>query len=107
MRIEVENEQIIARKKQEYEDLVKEMDEKGYEARLKKISIITANLFGVILLAIVGGISFGAYALIYGKSAIDYDKIEVESHDTSSFPCDRFKLKLYKEGNLSSCIIEV
>ena len=75
MRIEVENEQIIARKKQEYEDLVKEMDEKGYEARLKKISIITANLFGVILLAIVGGISFGAYALIYGKSAIDYDKM--------------------------------
>ena len=75
MRIEVENEQIIARKKQEYEDLVKEMDEKGYEARLEKISIITANLFGVIVMAIVGGISFGAYALIYGKSAIDYDKM--------------------------------
>lgn len=34
-------------------------------------------------------------------------KIEVESHDTSSFPCDSFKMRLYKEGNWSSCIIEV
>ena len=39
--------------------------------------------------------------------AIDYDKIVVESHDTSSFPCDRFKLKLYKAGNWSSYIIEI
>jgi len=74
MRIEVENEKIVARKKQEYEDLVKEMDEKGYEARLEKISIIAANVFGVVVMAIVGAVSFGAFALIYGKSALDYDK---------------------------------
>ena len=74
MRIEVENEQIVARKKQEYEDLVKEMDEKGFEARLEKISIITANVFGILVMFIIGGISFGAFALLYGKSALDYDK---------------------------------
>lgn len=75
MRIEVENEQIVARKKQEYEDLVKEMEAKGLEARLERISIITANVFGVLVMIIAGAIGYGAFYLVNGKDAFSYDKL--------------------------------
>ena len=39
--------------------------------------------------------------------SFEYDKIEVESHDSSSFPLEKFKLKLYKEENFSYHFIEV
>ncbi|MBR5973751.1 MAG: DUF3267 domain-containing protein [Clostridiales bacterium] len=70
MRIEVENDQIRARKKQEYEELVAEMDQKGMEARLEKISIVTANVFGVLVFFIVGAISFALFYLIHGREAL-------------------------------------
>ena len=75
MRIEYENEQIVARKKQEYEDLVNEMEAKGLEARLEKISIITANVFGVLVMIIAGAIGYGAFVLVNGKEALTYDKL--------------------------------
>lgn len=70
MRIEVENDEIRARKKQEYEDLVVEMDKKGFEARLEKISVLTANLYGIVLFFIAGFISFGIYVLVHGGDGV-------------------------------------
>ena len=75
MRIEVENEQIVARKKQEYEDLVKEMEAKGLEARLERISIITANVFGVLVMIISAAIGYGLFVLVNGKDAFDYSRL--------------------------------
>ncbi len=68
MRIEVENDKIRERKKQEYEDLVKAMDEKGYRAELEKISIVTANVVGILIFVIVGAIVFGINYLIRGNT---------------------------------------
>ena len=75
MRIEVENDAIRARKKQEYEDLEKEMDEKGYEDRLEKINIITANVFGIAVFIIVGAIAFYIYYLVNGNDGTDWNKV--------------------------------
>ena len=70
MRIEVENDAIRARKKQEYEELVAEMDVKGYEARLEKISVLFANIFGILVFVIVGGISACIYLFVNGNDSI-------------------------------------
>ena len=67
MRIEVENDRIRERKKQEYQDLVDEMDQKGFEANLEKISIKTANLFGIVLFILVSAITYPIYYLVNGK----------------------------------------
>lgn len=75
MRIEVENEQIVARKKQEYEDLVNEMEAKGLEARLERISIITANVVSILVMLIAGAIGYGLFFLIHGKDAFEYSKL--------------------------------
>lgn len=75
MRIEVENDAILARKKQEYEDLVSEMDAKGYEPRLEKISIIGANLFAVVVLVVIGSISVIAYVWVHGKESLYPEQI--------------------------------
>ena len=72
MRIEVENDAIRARKKQEYEDLVSEMDAKGYEARIEKINIVTANVFAMVLFVIVGAITFGINYTIRGNLFGDF-----------------------------------
>lgn len=71
-----------------------------------EITVLCSGLSDIFLLkkrGKYGCLNFEGKLLI----AIDYDKIEVESHDSSSFPCDSFKMRLYKEGNWSSCIIEV
>lgn len=70
MRIEVENEQIRARKKQEYIDLVTEMEAKGYQEHLEKISIVGANVFGILVFIVVGAIAAGLFLLIYGTDSI-------------------------------------
>lgn len=71
-----------------------------------EITVLCSGLSDIFLLkkeGKFGCLNFEGKLLI----AIDYDKIEVESHDTSSFLCDSFKMRLYKEGNWSNCIIEV
>ncbi len=75
MRIEVENEKIRERKKKEYSDLVEEMDKKGYEARLEKISVLGANIFGLAVMLFVGSVSFFFFILIQGDSAFDADHL--------------------------------
>ncbi|MBO4688934.1 MAG: DUF3267 domain-containing protein [Clostridiales bacterium] len=75
MRIEVENDAIRARKKQEYEDLVSEMDKKGMEARLEKISVLKANLYALLLLLIAGFIAYPIYVLVHGSDSISADNL--------------------------------
>ncbi|MBO4495820.1 MAG: DUF3267 domain-containing protein [Clostridiales bacterium] len=75
MRIEVENQKIRERKKQEYAELVEEMDKKGFEAKLEKISVLKANVYGLVLFFILAFASFGAYYLIYGKDSFDVGKV--------------------------------
>ena len=70
MRIEVENDQVRARKKQEYEDLVMEMDKNGYETRLEKISVLAANVFGLVVMFGLAAALYSLYILIYGKEAL-------------------------------------
>lgn len=75
MRIEVENDAVRARKKQEYEDLVSKMQSQGYEPRLEKISIVVANLFALVILAVVGSISFLIHVMVNGKANFFHDAI--------------------------------
>ncbi|MBR3058711.1 MAG: DUF3267 domain-containing protein [Clostridiales bacterium] len=75
MRIEVENDQVRARKKQEYEDLVMEMDKNGYETRLEKISVLAANVFGLVVMFGLAAALYPLYILIYGKEALSFQYI--------------------------------
>ena len=72
MRIEVENDQIRERKKKEYQDLVDEMAEKGFEANLEKISIKAANVFGIVLFLLVSAIVYPLYYLVKGTIDVAY-----------------------------------
>lgn len=75
MRIEVENDQIRERKKQEYEDLVKEMGEKGYAPKLEKISVVWANVFAMILFILVAIPTIIAFVWWNGKENFNGEKI--------------------------------
>jgi len=77
MRIEVENDQVRERKKKEYTELVEEMDKKGFEAKLEKISVLKANLYGIVLFFVLAVVSFGAFYLIYGKEYFNTAFIKV------------------------------
>ncbi len=75
MRIEVENDQIRARKKQEYEDLVAQKAEEGLEARLEKISVLAANLLGIAVMIVVAAISYPLFAAVNGADSINIDTV--------------------------------
>ena len=75
MRIEVENDQVRARKKQEYEDLVAEKEKEGFEARLEKISVFGANVFGILVMLIMAAISYPLFVVVNGSDSLDPDRI--------------------------------
>ncbi len=75
MRIEVENDQVRARKKQEYEDLVAEKEKEGLEARLEKISVFGANVFGILVMLIMAAISYPLFVVVNGSDSLDPDRI--------------------------------
>ena len=67
MRIEVENDRVRARKKQEYEDLVAEKEKEGFEAHLEKISVLGANVFGILVMLITAAITFPLFVVVNGS----------------------------------------
>ena len=75
MRIEVENDRIRARKKQEYEDLVAQKAEEGLEVRLEKISVLAANLLGIAVMIVVAAISYPLFAAVNGADSINIDTV--------------------------------
>ena len=75
MRIEVENDQVRARKKQEYKDLVAEKEKEGFEARLEKISVFGANVFGILVMLIMAAISYPLFVVVNGSDSLDPDRI--------------------------------
>ena len=75
MRIEVENDRVRARKKQEYEDLVAEKEKEGFEARLEKISVFGANVFGILVMLIMAAISYPLFVVVNGSDSLDPDRI--------------------------------
>ena len=75
MRIEVENDQVRARKKQEYVDLVAEKEKEGLEARLEKISVFGANVFGILVMLIMAAISYPLFVVVNGSDSLDPDRI--------------------------------
>lgn len=75
MRIEVENKKIRERKKQEYEELVAEKEKEGMEARLEKISIVTANIVAIAIMIVVGLISFPLFIVVHGSDSLNIDSL--------------------------------
>ena len=75
MRIEVENEKVRARKKQEYEDLVAEKEKEGLEVRLEKISVFAANVFGILVMFVMAAISYPLFVLVNGSDSLDTDRV--------------------------------
>ena len=75
MRIEVENDQIRARKKQEYEDLVAQKEKEGLEARLEKISVLAANLLGIAVMIVVAAISYPLFVAVNGPDSLEADRL--------------------------------
>lgn len=75
MRIEVENDRVRARKKQEYEDLVAEKEKEGFDARLEKISVLGANVFGILVMLITAAISYPLFVVVNGSDALDPNRV--------------------------------
>ena len=75
MRIEVENDKIRARKKQEYEDLVAQKDKEGLEVRLEKISILVANIIAIAIMAVVALISYPLFVAVHGSDSLNIDRV--------------------------------
>ena len=75
MRIEVENDRVRARKKQEYEDLVAEKEKEGFEAHLEKISVLGANVFGILVMLITAAISYPLFVVVNGSDALDPNRV--------------------------------
>lgn len=75
MRIEVENDRVRARKKQEYEDLVAEKEKEGLEAHLEKISVLGANVFGILVMLITAAISYPLFVVVNGSDALDPGRV--------------------------------
>ncbi len=75
MRIEVENKKIRERKKQEYVELVAEKEKEGMEARIEKISIVTANIVAIAIMIVVGLISFPLFIVVHGSDSLNIDRL--------------------------------